>query len=416
MSAQRERLARLGTAPADVLVAGILFALTMLECALASSVQHPWVDLVWLVPLTLAIAWLRTRTALATTVVYVAALGMTFTGDSVVDFTSIFISVMLVALATGLWLELRQAILALAGLIAVVVIVNLAGTGETGDYVFPPAIFATWWTLGRFLRARHLLTEELRERTARLELERDELALAAADEERARVARELHDVVAHSMSVMVVQSGAARRVLDRSPEEAIDALRTVEATGRQTLEELRRLLGVLRPAGQDADLAPAPHTRDLLALVARARATGLKVDLRMSGDLGSLPATTNLTVYRIVQEALTNALRHAGETHASVNVRRSAHNVVIDVRDSGPPMSAGRARVPRSAYARSAAPGGLKVAGDGFGLVGMRERVELLGGELDAGPAPGGGFRVYVRIPLDAADEPSPVEQEPVSP
>ena len=250
------------------------------------------------------------------------------------------------------------------------------------------------------------MTQELRDRTARLERERDELANAAADEERARVARELHDVVAHSMSVMVVQAGAARHVLDRSPEESIAALRTVEATGRETLVELRRLLGVLRPSGVEAELEPSPQVSDLATLAARARATGLKVDLRVSGDPAELPTATNLTLYRIVQEALTNSLRHAGQTHASVHVRCRPSEVVVDVHDNGPPMSTGRARIPRSAYARNAKPEKL-VAGEGFGLVGMRERVELLGGQLQTGPAPGGGFRVHARIPLDPAAEPS---------
>jgi signal transduction histidine kinase len=410
MSGLRERLARIGTAPLDLAVALVALAIVALECATASAIQYPWLDLAWMAPLTLSLAWLRTHTATAVAVVYACALGVSFTGDSVVDFTSLFVIVMMVSFAVGLWLERGPAIIALVALCAVVVIVNLFHESAiAGDYVFPPAIFATWWTLGRFLRARQVLTEELRERTARLERERDELASAAADEERARVARELHDVVAHSMSVMVVQAGAARRVLDRSPQESIDALRTVESTGRETLEELRRLLGVLRPSGQP-ELQPAPQVRDLATLAERARAAGLKVDLRVSGDPAALPAATNLTLYRIVQEALTNSLRHAGESHASVQVRCEPGEVIVDVRDTGPPAGG-----PRSRTARGAKPAAL-VPGEGFGLVGMRERVELHGGELHTGPAPGGGFRVHARIPLAIAGDGSTIEQEAVTP
>jgi signal transduction histidine kinase len=192
------------------------------------------------------------------------------------------------------------------------------------------------------------------------------------------------------MSVMVVQAGAARRVLDRSPERSIEALRQVELTGRETLEELRRLLGVLRPSDAAPELAPAPRLSDLGALVGRARATGLKVDLRISGDEVPLPPTTDLTLYRLVQEALTNSLKHAGETHASVDVRRTGDEVVLDVSDTGPPNDS---RPPGSE------------GPDGFGLIGMRERVELLGGDFEAGPARGGGFRVRARIPLDPDGE-----------
>jgi signal transduction histidine kinase len=406
VTALRQALRRCDTAPLDVLVALTIFALLAVECASNSGSQHPWVDLAWFVPFCAALAWLRTRTLAATAVILAATVGMTFTGDNIVDFTTAFIAVMLVSFAAGFALELGRAVACLMAIIAVVVLVNVAGAGDNvGDYLFPPAIFATWWTLGRFLRARDKLTRELRTRTERLERERDELARAASDEERARVARELHDVVAHSMSVMVVQAGAARRVLDRSPEQSIAALRTVELTGRETLEELRWLLGVLRPSGQQAELQPSPRLDDIDALVTRARSVGLKVDLRITGERPELPATTDLTIYRIVQEALTNSLKHAGDTHASVEVRCTPDNVVIDVRDTG--AANGRSSVTSRAAGRDGAGGD-----EGFGLIGMRERVELLGGEFDAGPAHGGGFRVYARIPLEPVAEPSAAAKE----
>ena len=286
-SARRERACaeRCGatTRPRSTsLVALLVFALLAVECASNSGSSTRGSTSPGSCPFSAALAWLRTRTVAATAVILAAAVGVTFTGDNVVDFTTAFIAVMLVALRRRFALDLGRAVACLVAIIAVVVLVNLAGAGDNvGDYLFPPAIFAAWWTLGRFLRARDLLTRELRSRNERLERERDELARAAADEERARVARELHDVVAHSMSVMVVQAGAARRVLDRSPEQSIAALRMVESTGRETLEELRRLLGVLRPSGPGGRAAArrrgsAISTRSS----ARARATGLKVDLR----------------------------------------------------------------------------------------------------------------------------------------
>ena len=397
MNDLRATLRRHDTAPLDVLAAAVAFAVLAGECASGSGVQHPWVDIAWLVPFTASVAWLRTRTLAATAVILATTVGMTLTGDNVADFKATFVVVMFTALAAGFALEIRRSAECLGALLAVVLLIELAGAGDTaGDYLFPLGIFTACWTLGRFLRARDALTRELRNRTERLERERDELARAASDEERTRMARELHDVVAHSMSVMVVQAGAARHVLDRSPEQSVAALVTVERTGRETLDELRRLMGVLRPSGQAAELRPAPRSRDLEALVERARDTGLKVDLRISGDRDALPATTDLTLYRIVQEALTNTLRHAGETHASVEVRCTPTCVVVDVRDTGRAANGG--------------PPAGSVAAEGFGLIGMRERVQLLGGEFQAGPAPGGGFRVHARIPLDVSPESSATE------
>ncbi len=395
-------LRRHGTAPLDVLAAVVAFAVLAFECATGSGVQHPWVDIAWLVPFTASVAWLRARTLAATAVILATTVGMTLTGDNVADFRATFVVVMLTAFAAGFALGIRQSIGCLIAVLAAVFLVEFAGAGNAaGDYLFPLGIFTACWTLGRFLRARDGLTRELRNRTERLERERDELARAASDEERTRMARELHDVVAHSMSVMVVQAGAARHVLDRSPEQSVAALRTVEHTGRETLDELRRLMGVLRPTGQAAALRPQARSRDLEVLVERARDTGLKVDLRISGDRGALPATTDLTLYRIVQEALTNTLRHAGETHASVEVRCTPAFVVVDVRDTGP---AANGRPPAGA-------GPAAGSVEGFGLIGMRERVQLLGGELKAGPAPGGGFRVHARIPLDVVPGPLATEQ-----
>ena len=403
-------LRRHGTAPLDVAVAIFVFAVLAVECGVNPAVQHPWVDLLGYVPFAVSIAWLRTRPGPALAVMVGAVAVITITGDNVTNFTTLFAIVIAMAFVGGFALTARGALIFLASLLGVVLLVNLWGAGHVfGDYVFPPLIFTAAWGVGRFLRARHLLTSELRERNERLERERDELARAAEVEERARIARELHDVVAHSMSVMVVQAGAARRVLDRAPDDSAAALRVVESTGRETLQELRRMMGALRPAGHEAELQPSPRVGDIDALVERARGTGLHVDLRIEGTPPPLPATTDLTIYRVIQEALTNAIKHATGTHATVRLRFSGAAAVIDVSDTGPAQAVRNGASSTSLGVRIA--GGPRPSQEGFGLIGMRERVELIGGDLEVGPAHG-GFRVHARIPLDPADERTSAETE----
>jgi signal transduction histidine kinase len=201
--------------------------------------------------------------------------------------------------------------------------------------------------------------------------------------ERVRIARELHDVVAHSVSVMVVQAGAARSVLDRDPEASVRALGAVEATGREALTEMRRLLGILRPDGEDADHSPQPSLDRLGALIARSRDAGLDVELRVEGRAGPLAPGVDLTAFRLVQEGLTNALKHGGRGRARVVLRWSADVLEVEV-----------------ANRISAGPAVHGLAGGGQGLVGMRERVALCGGELRAGPI-GRGFVVRARLPRE---------------
>jgi signal transduction histidine kinase len=205
-------------------------------------------------------------------------------------------------------------------------------------------------------------------------------------EERLRLARELHDVVAHSISVIAVQSGVGAHVANTQPEEAAKALATIEATSRAALTELRRLLGVLRQEGEpEGSLAPVPGLADLDALLAEVAKAGLGVRLRVEGTPSPLPAGVDLSAYRIVQEALTNVVKHAGPARAQVVVGYGDHEVTVEVVDDGrgvaAPTGDGRARV-------------------GHGLIGMRERVAAFGGDLEVGPGPDGGFRVAARLPL----------------
>jgi signal transduction histidine kinase len=240
------------------------------------------------------------------------------------------------------------------------------------------------WLVGRIVNARSQLAAELHEKTLRLEEEQHRRAELAVAEERARIARELHDVVAHSVSVMVVQCAGARRTMERDPAAARSALASVESTGREALVEMRRMLGVLRKGDEDLALTPQPSINQLDALVERAREAGLEVDVSVEGERRRLQSSVDLSAFRIIQEALTNTIKHAGPARAQVTVRYGEGEVELDVVDDGH-------QVPERA-----ADGGEP----GHGLVGMRERVAMLGGELDAGYRREGGFGVRARLPF----------------
>jgi signal transduction histidine kinase len=251
-------------------------------------------------------------------------------------------------------------------------------------------VIAAAWLLGHFVGVRRAYTARL-EQTAELERARAEQARQAVAEERLRLARELHDVVAHSISVIAVQSGVGAHVAKTQPEEAAKALAAIEVTSRAALTELRRLLGVLRQEDEpQGNLAPVPGLADLDSLLAEVAKAGLAVRLQVEGRPAQLPAGVDLSAYRIVQEALTNVVKHAGPARAQVAIRYRDHEVMVEVTDDGrgaaAPTGDGRARV-------------------GHGLIGMRERVAVFGGDLEVGPRPGGGFRVAARLPL-AANQP----------
>jgi signal transduction histidine kinase len=243
------------------------------------------------------------------------------------------------------------------------------------------------------VRTRTRLTEELHEAAVHAEEAREAHARAAVAEERRRIAREMHDIVAHSVSVMVVQAGGARRILDRDLDRAVEAGARIEDTGRAALSEMRRLLGVLR-AGDEVDHAPQPTLEAVDALVEGARSAGLPVDLRVEGPRRALPAGVDLAAYRVVQEAITNVLKHGGGSATEVCVRYGLDDVELEVRDHGP----GHRRSSRRRHDHA-------LAGGGHGLVGMRERVRIFGGELVTGRRRGGGFEVRARIPLGTEEE-----------
>ena len=252
-----------------------------------------------------------------------------------------------------------------------------------GDFGFT-AILISWpWFAGYALRSHALANSALADRAALLEAERDAKALAAVAAERGRLARELHDIIAHCVSVMVVQAGAAEEIIDRQPDRAREALRAVGTSGRAALADLRTLLGLLRDGELAPALAPQPGIGDLGTLAAQVRAAGLPVHLSVEGEPYDLPPGIGLAVFRIVQEGLTNTLKHAGAAQATVVVRYLPGSLQVSVTDDGRGIShAGQ-------------------EGTGHGVPGMRERVSLYGGELQAGPLPGSGYQLLARLPAE---------------
>jgi signal transduction histidine kinase len=237
------------------------------------------------------------------------------------------------------------------------------------------------WTLGRWVRQRRRRTDDLERHAAELEADREALAREAVADERARIAREMHDAVAHGVSVMVLQAGAAEQVLTASPERARESLMSIQDTGRDAIVELRRMLGVLRDPSAGVALAPQPGVEQLAGLLEQVRAAGLEVELIIEGEPRRLPAGVDRSAYRIVQEGLTNTLKHAGPARATVRLGYGDGALEVEVLDDG--------HGPDGAIC------------GGFGLLGMRERVALYGGVLHAGGRPGGGYALRASLPLE---------------
>jgi signal transduction histidine kinase len=257
---------------------------------------------------------------------------------------------------------------------------NLAD--ELGNLAF----FAGAWLLGRMIRRREIRAEREQRRADTAERDRDEQMRRALRDERARIAGELHDLVAHGVSVMTLQAGAARHALHTDADRAREALLAIEATGRQALDEMHRLLGLLR-RGDDglASFEPPATLAGIDDLLEQVRAAGLVAEVHISGESRRLAPGLEVSAYRIVQEAITNALKHAGASRVDVHLDYTTKGLRVEVVDDGPGI-------------RSARPGALP--GAGHGIIGMRERVAMFGGELQVGPRAGHGWRVSARFPL----------------
>jgi signal transduction histidine kinase len=279
--------------------------------------------------------------------------------------------------------DLRQAGVGLAVVIGATatLVYNIPGH-SVDQLVFIPVDFAVSWVAGLAVRARAEQADVAESRATQAEQERDAATRVAVAEERARIARELHDIVAHAVSVMVLQVGAVRHQLPDAMAADRDALRSVEQAGRAALAEMRRLLSVMRRDGDGLELAPQPGLDGLDSLIKEIGRAGLPVELHVDGERVLLPPGIDLSAYRIVQEGLTNALKHAGASHAEVTVRYAPDEVGIEVHDDG------TGATPSDGH------------GHGHGLIGIRERVRLYGGEMTAGTTNGGGFTLSTRLPL----------------
>jgi signal transduction histidine kinase len=343
------------------------------------------------------VAWRRFPFA-APAAYWLMAAALTFVDGLLIPFVgSLGVVGLAAAFLLGNLRDDRQAGIGLAIVLGCIVVVvsNIPGPQSASDLVFIPFRFVVAWVAGYALRERAERAEAAemratladREREAAemratlAEREREAAARIAVAEERARIARELHDIVAHAMSVMVLQVGAVRHKLSHTLEEDRDALGRVEQAGRTALAEMRRLLGAMRSDGDRVALGPQPGLDALDSLVEDVIHAGLPVQLHVDGQPYALPRAIDLSAYRIVQEGLTNALKHAHASHADVTVRYRPDELELEVADDGKGPAA--------------------TNGHGHGLVGIRERAKIYGGEMSAGAAPAGGFILSARLPVD---------------
>ncbi len=370
--------------PVDVAIAAVLAGLGLSELRWHWSGYYgggpPWVNVPLVLLTTLPLAW-RRRAPLAVLGILVLTFllpqalahpAMSFWGD--------FVPYALALYSVSAHERRPRDLLALGGGVAAYALVYV-GRPEfrrANEVAFDLLVLGVAWGAGQLVRRRG----QLEARNVLLARAGAEEARAAVERERKRIARELHDVVTHNVSVMLVQAAAAKRLLAREPDSALSLLDVVERAGREAVEEMQVLLGILRDSGEAASLAPRPAMDRLDELVAQVRDAGLEVALRVEGDERPLPAPLDMSAYRIIQEALTNALKHAGPAHADVLVRYGDQLVELEVRDSG---------------------AGGKGTNGGHGLLGIRERVLLYGGEFEAGPRPEGGFRVHALLPIQTA-------------
>jgi signal transduction histidine kinase len=389
-----ERLRKVDPEAIDVFAAMGLLALALVSLPSAHLMvnQNPADTTCYLLvlALTLPIAIRRRFPIPAVLIVLVA-----MTAYQVYDYPSVNVDAFGPVLVLYTLVQSRprwQSIAATIALVAGLIVAQAFHDGEVNgaDYLNLGVMVILIWTVSELMRSRRAQADELATRNRELDEARHELAHQAVAEERVRIARELHDVVAHSMSVIAVQSGMGRHVIATQPEEAARALANIEETSRSALNEMRRILSVLRSEDEPAgSLAPAPTLLDLDHLARQLDDAGLPVTIDVVGDRADVPAGVDLSAYRIVQEALTNVMKHAGDASAEVHVEYGNDAVVVEILDDGRGAAA----------AHDAA-----VPGSSNGLLGMRERVAVYGGEITAGPRRGGGFRVHARLPLNGTN------------
>ena len=369
----------------------VLIVIVAVESALEVALRHDtlraprttlWFAVPAIVLVVLPLLGRRRFPFAAPASVWLLAAAISFVDGRLVPFTaSVAVAGLAAAFLLGNLTDGFQARLGLAIVLsgAAIVVYNDPNSAR-GELIFTPLMFGIGWLAGFGTRERAEQAEAAEVRAALAEREREAAARVAVAEERARIARELHDIVAHAVSVMVLQVGAVRHKLaDASPEDR-EALEGVEQTGRTALAEMRRLLGAMRRDDDDLALAPQPGMGNLAVLLEQVGRAGLPTRLHVDGEPHPLPQALDVSAYRIVQEGLTNALRHARASQADVNVRYGSDDLYIEVRDNG----------------NGASPDD----GQGHGLAGVRERVKIYGGEMTAAAASGGGFVLRTRLPL----------------
>jgi signal transduction histidine kinase len=371
------------------LLIGALLVAAMLELILGrNSSAAPPTSLRYATPvviLLIATLFARRRFPFAAPASYwLIATAISFYDGELIPFmVSLFPVGLVAAFLLGNHRDARRAWAGLAIVLGgiITVVYNIPGHA-TAELVVIPVDFGISWAAGFALRDRAQKVEAAEIRATQAEREREAAARVAVAEERARIARELHDIVAHAVSVMVLQVGAVRHQLPDELGEQRGALRDVERAGRTALTEMRRLLAAMRREGEEAELVPQPGLDGIDSLLAEVGRSGLPVELHVDGEPVPLPRGIDLSAYRIVQEGLTNALKHAQASDADVTFRYGPDELEIEVRDNGQ--------------------GSSTTDGLGHGLVGVRERVKLYGGEMSAGSANGGGFVLSTRLPLDS--------------
>jgi signal transduction histidine kinase len=363
--------------PRDAALAAALLLVGLVEALVVDTERPTVVHALGTAVVMGALAW-RRRVPLA--VLAIVLLGLVALGDPEGQFV-IFAALVIASYTTGSALDGKRALIGLVIAVGPLWLAMLAERAEPADFVAVGVLYGGAWGVGRLVRKRDRRANELEQRAIGLESEHAERRAAAVAEERARIARELHDIVSHSISVVAVQTQAVRRRLSPEQQREADDLRAVETTARQAMVEMRHLFGVLRSNGERPSLAPQPGLDQLERLLADTRAAGLPVELRVVGDRVLLPPGVDLAAYRIVQEALTNTRKHAGPAHAEVTLRFRDGELELLIEDDG-------------RYGNSPPDRG------GHGLVGMSERVALYGGTFEAGSRPDGGFAVRATLPL----------------
>src|SRR3954462_268126 len=384
---------RISARQIDALMAVGLTAILILELILGSNISGPfWANYLLGSVATLAVAWRRPWPVWMLAVQLVAVLISTAAGGDLAENPfAPFLAVIVVMYGVGSYPPLGGSRFGVAIGVLGMILINLVGDPppDAGSYIGTILLAILLpYAAGRAAKEWAQRALELERVNAALKAEQEQRSLLAVADERSRIARELHDVVAHSISVMVVQAEGAKRMMDRDPRRAKSALEQIEGTGRAALVEMRRLLGVLRKEGEGTIRTPQPGTQTLDMLVNRAQEAGLDVRVAIEGSRKTLPAGVDVSVFRIIQEALTNSMKHAGPTRADVLLTYSDESVEVEIVDTG----AVNGFQPPSADPETPQ----------HGLLGMKERASLYGGEIVTGPCEDGrdGYRVWARIPL----------------